>query len=487
MPRILLPVILALVLALPASAARLEVVGVAAPSVNCVFDADCTTTVTDSLSPISLPGTSGEGFLQTRTLPPGEEGTPGAGLTSYLYRIDLSPIGGVTAQPCITELSIDFGPLAPLDYDGDGDPDDAYVVTRGGIGSVRPASADQVGDRITFRFLPAVCAGNRPGAGDSTFFFGLAAEGEPTVVAARATALPGGALELEARAPGGDGGGGGGGGMIGGGLCLGGLPITSDAPICRCLRDRVLRELRCALLHPDFFLIRRTPLPGPVGQPFPVRWSFTPLGGFSGSVVVEDGVAPGFARPQGPAPLTFQAEDGQPGGVTLEYRLTASEPGGRSSVPGLVTVRPSGGRGEAETIELLLPIGTLPWPDLGDAPTEPVPSPPANPRFGADRCGRVAQELWDEHVERFSTPPFRPSLAAYTDLRTRAERCRRAMPPFGGLCGRAGEAAWVDCFMRRGRNCPAAASEAIAYCRRFVIEGIVDDALGGHRDDLFDF
>lgn len=50
-------------------------------------------------------------------------------------------------------------------------------------------------------------------------------------------------------------------------------------PICSCLTDRVLNEWRCALLHPDFFMVRRIPLPTPNAAPNLIaeEWAFTPL------------------------------------------------------------------------------------------------------------------------------------------------------------------------------------------------------------------
>jgi hypothetical protein len=264
------------------------------------------------------------------------------------------------------------------------------------------------------------------------------------------------------------------------------LPVAEDVPVCRCLRDRVLRELRCGVLHPDFVLVRRIPLPPPPNRPFAVRWSFAPIGGFAGTVTLEEGTAPGFHRPQAPQRLVFEAAGGQGGTVTREYQLIARGAEGELSVPGLVTVVPRGGRGERRSYQLLFPVGPAPTPDLGDAPSEPVPRPPEQPDFGPGPCGRAAQQLWDEHVERFAGTPFGLSFAEFSDLRTRADRCRRALPSFGGLCGGFGASAWAECFLRRGAGCPAAASEAIERCRRFGLGEPLDDLLGGHREDLID-
>lgn len=487
------PLILALLstlaLALPLAAAPLEIVDVSAPAINCIFDSDCTITVNDTTAPISLPAASGEGFLQSRTAPPGEPGTVGQGFVPYEYRIDLRQVVGVLALPCITQLVVELGALQPLDYDGDGHAEDVYVVTGGGLGSVGLASADQVGDQITFRFDPAVCAGSHPGGGESTFFFGLAGTGPPQPVSAQATVSLGGVLTLAARAPGGAGPGGPGGGPGPGvvpALCLPGLPISADVPVCRCLRDRVLRELRCGVLGHDFVLVRRTPLPIPPGRPFEVRWSFAPLGGFAGKVIVEDGIAPGFAPAVGSQRLVFEGQEGQGTTVTHSYRLRAATGEKTLSVPSLVTVKADRGRNEPESFQLLLPLGPAPSPGLDDAPTEPIPRPPADPDFGPGPCGRAAQRLWDEHVERFGSTPFGLSYAEYTDLRTRAERCRRALPSFGGLCGSAGQAAWAGCFLRRGRDCRTEGQAAVERCVRFGLGEPLDGILGGFRDDLID-
>jgi hypothetical protein len=63
------------------------------------------------------------------------------------------------------------------------------------------------------------------------------------------------------------------------------LPFGNDLPICRCLRDDGAREFRCGFLHPDFFLVRRVPLPpllaGGMGSE---EWSILPLTKLAGPV-----------------------------------------------------------------------------------------------------------------------------------------------------------------------------------------------------------
>jgi hypothetical protein len=193
---------LAFAFATAAVAGPLDIVTVGAPAINCKFDTDCNITVSDTTANISLPGSSGSGFLQSRTFPPGEPGTAAAGLYAYEYRIDLRNVAGLTVAPCISQLRLDFGPIALVDYNGDGNTDQVYVVTSGGLGTVAPSSASQTGDQITFNFSPPVCVGSSPGHGDSSFFFGLASTQPARHVMAQVSySPPAGTLNLDARVP----------------------------------------------------------------------------------------------------------------------------------------------------------------------------------------------------------------------------------------------------------------------------------------------
>jgi hypothetical protein len=184
-----------------ATAASLDIVTVGAPAIHCKYDTDCAITGTDTSDHFIIGPSAGDAFLQSRSWPPGESGTPAEGLYGYKYRLDLRQLAGLTAMPCINRFSIDFGPVSPLDYDDDGNPDDVFVVTSGGLGSVAPSSAEKVGDRITFTFSPPVCAGNSPGNGESSYFFGLTSAEPPRAVVAQIADTLGDSLELEARAP----------------------------------------------------------------------------------------------------------------------------------------------------------------------------------------------------------------------------------------------------------------------------------------------
>ena len=117
-----------------------------------MFDADCTITVSDFVGTFPAPAATGDGRLQSRSFPAGESGTVGEDLHPYLYRIDMTQVGALTAQICVRTMTIDFGPVEPLDYDGDGDPDHVWVVTGGGLGSLAPSTAVQTAS-------PEICAG----------------------------------------------------------------------------------------------------------------------------------------------------------------------------------------------------------------------------------------------------------------------------------------------------------------------------------------
>lgn len=183
-----------------AHAAPLKVVNVGAPAVNCVFNTTCKITVKDTGGNIPVPGISGTARLQSRTYA-GAAGAPAAGKTGYEYRVNLTQAVGVLNIPCVSALKVDFGPVASLDYDKDGQPDQVFVVTSGGLGTVGLASAAQVGTTITFTFSAPVCAGSSPGKGDTSFFFGLAAAKAPKAITAQAQIAGGAWVNVPARAP----------------------------------------------------------------------------------------------------------------------------------------------------------------------------------------------------------------------------------------------------------------------------------------------
>lgn len=190
----------ALCLAAPAAADPLRVVTVTAPNINCVFNPACAVVVDDSIGEITMPNATGLVFLQSRTYP-GVPGAAGNGLTAYVYRLDAHQAVATAEFACITDLAIDFGPVAELQYDGAGDSDHVYVVTRGGIGSVGILSAEQTDNVITFVFERPVCATADGAPGQSTFFFGLAASGAPVAGSAKVAIAGMEPTDIGVRAP----------------------------------------------------------------------------------------------------------------------------------------------------------------------------------------------------------------------------------------------------------------------------------------------
>jgi hypothetical protein len=202
-PRSFLPWTLA-ALGLAASACgSLRIVPVSSTDLNCRFDTDCTIDVSDFVDTFEVPFGSGEARLQSRSQPPGEPGTPGHGLYAHEYRVNLTPVAGLTALICVQSLAFDFGPVQRLDYDFDGTLDDVYVVTQGGIGSVGPSAASRGGDRITFSFEPPVCPGSSPGRGESSYFFGLASTDPAGPIVAAVGFSNGESATVDAHSPGG--------------------------------------------------------------------------------------------------------------------------------------------------------------------------------------------------------------------------------------------------------------------------------------------
>ena len=184
-----------LLLASAAVAQPLTVVHVSAPAINCVFNPACKVTVQDLSAPLFV-----KGFLQSRNYK-AAAGAPAAGFYVYEYRIDLRDVVGITFIPYVTTLTINFGPNARFDFDGNGSKDDVFVVTKGGLGNVDVASAVRSGANITFTFKPPVAGGSAPGKGDSTFFFGLVSKYPRHNVTASAANNAGPPLMLNAWAP----------------------------------------------------------------------------------------------------------------------------------------------------------------------------------------------------------------------------------------------------------------------------------------------
>ena len=142
-----------------------------AADLGCMFAEDCSVAADTSAGGFRLGTTSGDALLETRVLATGDEGTVGAGLRAFLYRLNLSEARGLTTQPCVTRLSFESGPIARLDYDADGTSDGAFVLSLDGTGSVGPGAVEYLGDTLVVHFAKGVCAG------DSSYEFGFASWG----------------------------------------------------------------------------------------------------------------------------------------------------------------------------------------------------------------------------------------------------------------------------------------------------------------------
>lgn len=185
-----------------AQAAKLTVVEVSFPAVNCVFDARCRILVTDSVGHIPMPFivAAGTAWLQSRSFT-GAPGTPAAGLTGYMYRISLTQAAGF--GDCLLGFVIDFGPITKLPYESGSPPADVFVGSLGGgLGAIGLASAERDGDVITFSLKSPLCVGPSPSNAATTFFIGLASERPPADISSMVSAYGSPAFySVPARAP----------------------------------------------------------------------------------------------------------------------------------------------------------------------------------------------------------------------------------------------------------------------------------------------
>ncbi len=162
---------------LAAQAAALDVVNVAAPGINCVFNTSCTVVVTDSVGNFTPPGDGGNARLQSRTYD-GAAPAPLAGKKAYVYRVDLTATSAPLAVNCVTAMQITFGTIVKGPY-APGGPQDVFVVTGGGLGSVGIASATRgPGGVVVLNF-----AGSGVCPGQTSYFFGLASATATPVMA----------------------------------------------------------------------------------------------------------------------------------------------------------------------------------------------------------------------------------------------------------------------------------------------------------------
>lgn len=181
-------------------AAPLKIVNVSEPAINCVFNPSCTVTVEDTSENIPL-STGGTGILQSRTYS-AAPGSPAAGFFVYEYRLDLRNALAPVTISCINSITFNFGPvISHLNYGGDDKPDQVFVITSGGIGTIGLAAVLQNASISQFKFAAPICEGGTPGRGDSSFFWGMVARTPPKFVTATLQETGGVTHKIKVRAP----------------------------------------------------------------------------------------------------------------------------------------------------------------------------------------------------------------------------------------------------------------------------------------------
>jgi hypothetical protein len=166
----------ALLMAAPAAAQSVPLfpAQVSGPNIDCLFSSQCAPTARDESTDIPLPGISGKAILQSRTFTAAAD-SRAAGRTTYQYRVDLTGATTLVESSCISNLSIEFGPVAKLPYAPGPTLRDVYEIVQGvPPNQIGFATAEQTGDVVTFTFARLICAADTVGPGSSSFFFGLA-------------------------------------------------------------------------------------------------------------------------------------------------------------------------------------------------------------------------------------------------------------------------------------------------------------------------
>ena len=267
--------------------------------IGCLFFADCSIPTGDEFPSFSLTGTTGEGILLSRISQRfGEEGLAGHNLRPFHYRVDMRGVRAEDLNPCVSRVTIDFGPHTKLNYDGDGPDDDAfYDDTLGSPGGAPdapvPTAMVRTGELVSVLFSPPVCPGQL------SRHFGLAAPGEHDFVDATVSSTEGETRALRPLAPT---------PPAGRGSstrdCF--VPrfnppffsvprVPQFAPLCRCFEDDALRASRCAFLSPEFLFVREIPWPVPPSGPFTARWELTPLTEPDSPVTITETLPQGFS------------------------------------------------------------------------------------------------------------------------------------------------------------------------------------------------
>jgi len=151
-------------------------------TVHCLFSTSCGVTVTDYVANFAVSGGSGNGRLQSRIFQ-GQPGSTAAGKWVYEYRIDLGPVGGIVNVPYADELAVyGWGTVRQYDYNSDSvATDHVYNITSGGVGTKAVTSSFLSSPWTYFVLNNPVYAGNFPGGGESSYFFGLVSDQAPVL------------------------------------------------------------------------------------------------------------------------------------------------------------------------------------------------------------------------------------------------------------------------------------------------------------------
>ena len=152
-------------------------------TVNCLFSpSTCSVSVTDHVSEFAVSGGSHNGRLQSRVFQPAANSVA-AGKWVYEYRIDLTPVAGLTYPPYADQLAIDrWGAVRQYDYNSDGiATDEVFNITSGGVGTKAVTWAYYSSPWTYFVLNNPVYAGSYPGGGESSYFFGLVSDQAPVL------------------------------------------------------------------------------------------------------------------------------------------------------------------------------------------------------------------------------------------------------------------------------------------------------------------
>jgi hypothetical protein len=188
--------------ALPAMAEPVTIVNLGSLAVRCVFATNkrCNLNGTASTGAIAIPGITGDAALHSLTFP-ADPASWAAKLTGYEFRLDLTRAIAGPTKACVTQLTLDAGPLKPLPYTGREDRFDVFVINTHATGFVGLASAERTGPAITFVFAKPVCPGAGSDKGETSFFFGFAAATTPREISAQVKLDSGETLQAPVRVP----------------------------------------------------------------------------------------------------------------------------------------------------------------------------------------------------------------------------------------------------------------------------------------------